>query len=196
MQRPDREQEQINAPGGPTAAPARTPDGPQSLNDHVLSMQRDYGNTAVSGMVVQRKPRKQDPNRPQSTDIKDTTGYKAPKKGKAAPKPKGPEMFWPTEPHVTYGEKYEKGHEKAGQYKYSELDLRSRGGQSSGSDNTNSNWLAVGMLEEAFRRRPALDISVSIYRSYAKLKGEEKRAEFWKQVQHRATGYELPAARP
>ena len=156
--------EQISGPGG--GVKLHTGPAGKSLTDHVLSLQRDYGNTAVTGVFVQRAPKSRK-SMAASTDIKDVIKVKAGKGKKKAPVE---ETFWPTEnakfrgvdtPTVT-----------AGALKWAQVD-----GQ-------NTQLLATEYAEEAYLRTKARMWADILYKLYKKL-GDKKRQEFWLKVMTR-----------
>ncbi|HUP87425.1 MAG TPA: hypothetical protein VM143_17370 [Acidimicrobiales bacterium] len=179
--------EQISGAGAGVAL--RSGAAGRNLRDHVLSLQRDYGNTAVTGVVVQREP-KSKPHRTlgaASTNMKDAIKIKPAKGGGKGSKKgeKAPESFFPTKPHVTYGEKYPPTDpDHPNEYKWDLAQLRSEGSKWAATTDRNENWIAVGMLEEVFRRAPALELGLPLSRCYRFL-GDKTRAAFWVAVQTR-----------
>ena len=163
----DRE---ISGPGGPDAgAVAVRGRGGSSLADHVLSLQRDYGNTAVTGIVVQRAPKGKTLGAA-STDIKDVIkSNKGPGKGGGKKAPVE-QTYWPEEnpkfrgvdtPTVT-----------AGALKWA----------SQGEDK-NTLSLATEYLEEAFVRQKSKMWIDLLWKTYKKL-GDKKREAFWLKVKN------------
>ena len=157
-----RERDDISAPGGGVAV--RT--AGKSLTDHVLSLQRDYGNAAVTGFVVQRAP-KGKKSMAASTDIKDVIKIKPGKTGGKGAKPAAEETFWPTEnpkfrgvddPTVT-----------SGALKWARMDGK------------NELSLATEYLEEAYLRTKARMWADLLWKTYKKL-GDKKRENFWLKV--------------
>ena len=159
-----RERDDISAPGGGTAV--RT--AGKSLTDHVQSLQRDYGNAAVTGLVVQRAPKGRK-SMAASTDIKDVIKIKDKKKG---PGKKAPveETFWPTA-----NPKFEK---------IKPEDLNQITGpalQHAKADDKNTLLVATEFLEEAYLRTKARMWADILYKTYKKL-NDKKRADFWLKV--------------
>jgi hypothetical protein len=145
------------------AAGAKKPDEshrPENVNAHLLSLQRNYGNAAVAG-VVQRKPK----DRPASTDA---PGHK----GKKAPPKKEPEQvdYAPKEHHYRYGD-------------WTDAALTERASEAFGQ-NAKSSWsFAAELYEEYwFRHQTYKPAAMSLVRVYGTL-GDDKRVEFWQKVQ-------------
>ena len=132
--------------------------GGKSLNDHVLGLQRDYGNAAV-GMVVQRRPKAA------STDAPWVKKAKKAKPSKVAPEPVV-EDFRPTKPHSQYGE-----------WSTPRIEgwIKDHGDTATGLD---AKGIAQ-MEDELYRRNPSWQRAINNYRAWSKVKGEEKRAKFW-----------------
>jgi hypothetical protein len=130
----------------------------KSLHDHVLGLQRDYGNGAVTG-VVQRKK-----DRPASTD--------APGAKPRKPSPKAPaiENLAPTAPNPKFSS-------------WATSDLADRARSEMSSDVKNSLYFAAELLEEYWFRRPgdSRAIAMNIWRVYKKL-GDDKSTKFWELV--------------
>ena len=146
-------------PGGGVRIVAREARGSGSLGDHVLGLQRDYGNAAVT-TVVQRK------ERPQSTDapwVKKNA--KKPKPAKVAKEPVI-EDFRPTKPHSQYG-----------QWDTPRIEgwIKDHGATATGHD---AKGIAQ-MEDELYLRNPNWQRGINNYRAWSKVKGEEKRAKFW-----------------
>jgi hypothetical protein len=158
--------EQISAPRGGVSV--KTGPAGKSLSDHVLSLQRDYGNTAVAGVVVQRTKHKT--LGAASTDIKDVIPYKAPKGGgKKAPEEP---TFWP----------------KANpRFKDSDLSyLTSEALKWAKSDDPGTLSTATEFLEEVYLRTKARMWSDILAKSYAKMGPKHKaEAAFWLKVTQR-----------
>ena len=161
-----RERDDISAPGGGVAVRSAG----RTLSDHVLSLQRDYGNAAVTGLVVQRAPKGKGKSLgAASTDIKDVIKVKTGGGGGKGKKAPAEETFWPTEnpkfrgvdtPTVT-----------AGALKWSQM------------DDKNSLYLATEYLEEAFLRQKTRMWVEQLWKTYKKL-GDKKREAFWLKVKN------------
>lgn len=166
-----RERDDISAAGGGVAV--RT--AGKSLTDHVLSLQRDYGNAAVTGVVVQRAPKGRK-SMAASTDMKDVIKIKPDKKaGKSAKKEPAEETFWPT-PNA----------------KFANSDISYLSGEASKwakLDDKNSLYLTTEFCEELYLRTKALMWADVLWKTYKKL-GDTKREGFWLKVKTR----QLPKA--
>ena len=155
-----RERDDISAPGGGVEVRSAG----KSLTDHVQSLQRDYGNAAVTGLVVQRAPKGRK-SMAASTDIKDVIKIKDKKgPGKKAPVE---ETFWPTENPKFRGA--DTSSVTSGALKWAQMDGK------------NELSLATEYLEEAYLRTKARMWADLLYKTYKKL-GDKKRSEFWLKV--------------
>ena len=156
---------EISGPAGGVALAVRSKG--TSLTDHVLSLQRDYGNAAVTGVVVQRAPKRRK-SMAASTDIKDVIKIKPGKAaGASAKKAPAEETFWPEAnakfrgvdtPTVT-----------AGALKWAQVDGK------------NTQLLASEYAEEAYLRTKARMWADLLWKIYRKV-GDKKRADFWLKV--------------
>ena len=165
-----RERDDISAPGGGVAVHSAG----KSLTDHVLSLQRDYGNAAVTGVVVQRAPKgKGKTLGAASTDIKDVIKIKDAKKGgKKAPEE---ETFWPESNPKFQG--VDTPTVTAGALKWAQV------------HDTNSLSLATEYGEEAYVRTKALMWANLLWQVYKELGAkrplDKKKADFWLKVKTR-----------
>ena len=146
-----------SGPGGAATATAVRARGGTNVHDHVLHLQRDFGNAAVTGVVVQRRPKAA------STDA---PGYKkkAPVKKKAEPvvedfRPKtGSKEYTPSKWPDERIEGWLKDHEADAKG----LDLKSMG----------------AMREELYYRHPDWRRGLDLYRIFNRI-GDKKKADFW-----------------
>lgn len=159
----DRDEQTISD----VAAPARHGGGGGgSLSDHVLNLQRDYGNTAVTGVVVQRTPKRHKTLGAASQDMKDVTKIKP---GKAEKKAPVEATFWPT-PNARFTD--------------SKLEyLTSEALKWAKADDKNTLLTATEFLEECYLRTKARMWSDILWKTYAKLH-DDKRVAFWQKVTH------------
>ena len=147
-------------PGSGGRLVAREAGGSGSLGDHVLGLQRDYGNAAVT-TVVQRK------ERPQSTDAPWAKKAPKPKPGKAAKEPVI-EDFRPKSGSTEY---------TTSKWPTDRIEgwIKDHGATATGLDAKG----IARMEDELYFRDPNWQRGINNYRAWNKVKGEEKRAKFW-----------------
>lgn len=149
-----------SAPGGATTA--KRARGGTNVHDHVLNLQRDYGNAAVTGVVVQRRPKAA------STDA---PGYKKKKPAPPAKKAAEPTDYAPTAPNPKFST-------------WDNAALSERASHESEATAKNSLFFAAELYEEYWFRTKARQVGIYLGKIYRKV-GDEKRAAYWTGV---ATG--------
>jgi hypothetical protein len=154
--RTDQDDQQHGQPGRSRTSPQGT--AGSALSDHVLGLQREYGNAAVTTVVQRRE-------RPQSTDAPGAKKPPKPKPGKVPPTPVV-EDFRPTKPHSVYG-KWDTARIEGW--------IKDHGDDAKGLD---AKGIAQ-MYDELYLRNPNWQRGINNYRAWSKVKGEEKRAKFW-----------------
>ncbi|MEA3077443.1 MAG: hypothetical protein QOF60_2351 [Actinomycetota bacterium] len=155
----EREVEEVVDAPLPGAKTSTEPDRPSTVSGHLLSLQRNYGNAAVTG-VVQRK------ERPASTDAPGAKGKKATKK-------KEPEQtnYAPTEHHPRYGD-------------WTDEALSTRASEAFDQNAKSSWYFAAELYEEYwFRHKEYKPAAMSLWRVYKKI-GDKPREDFWVKVQN------------
>jgi hypothetical protein len=144
-------------PGGSVATVER-PAG-RNVREHLLQLQRDYGNTAVTTAVVQRR---HGHSAAASTDAPGA---------KPAPAPAQEEDF---------GDFAPKEHNKF--QSWSTSDLSERAASEMDSDVKNSWYFAADLWEERWFRciskGDSRAVALNLYRTYKKL-GDDARTKFW-----------------
>jgi hypothetical protein len=153
--RADHEQQELQDGGRPSPARVGDSGGPGNVSDHLLSLQRDYGNEAVT-TVVQRRGGAASTDAP-GHHVKSRAKHEAPQ-----------EDFAPTEPNPKF----------AGM---SDAELTGHADDYSKGATKNGLYYAAELLEEYwFRHKDSAGraIAMNIWRVYKQLP-EPKREAFW-----------------
>ncbi len=159
----DREHDERSGRGGTVQV---EPPGAKNVHDHLLHLQRDYGNEAVTS-VVQRKRSKA-----ASTDAPGAKKKVAAKPGKQAP---AEASYAPTD-HIP----------GLADVSTSDLSQDASDFMSRKDGNTEGNLERASRdyLELWFRTpgKSSRSYATQLYRCYRDMKGEEKRAAYWSKV--------------